>query len=327
MKGLWFAVVVAIAPGTAMALQQPMPGKADSRIRTVNYSPTDVVNIYSTPGAVMSIQFGEGEKVTNVASSDSHTLNAKPVDNVLFLKFEGCMVPEPMLVLTRQANGKLRHYAFQVETVPQVCSPAGAGTAARSMINASTTASPLDGHQNQNLKLIGEDALSAGHDIDYSVNFKYPGDEAARKREAALAAAARWRKTEADRILKAATRWDTRDPYSGNRNLRYMCRGDAGLMPRWVWDNGYSTVFVYPGLQRMPSLYYVAPDGKELTATYSVHGDTIIAQGTAQEWRVRDGLTVEEIWNLTYNPVGSTPGTGTASPIVQRVLRGADDDR
>ena len=42
-------------------------------------------------------------------------------------------------------------------------------------------------------------------------------------------------------------------------------------MPRWVWDNGYSTAFVFPGQQRVPSLYYVAPDGKESTATYSVH--------------------------------------------------------
>jgi type IV secretion system protein VirB9 len=42
-----------------------------------------------------------------------------------------------------------------------------------------------------------------------------------------------------------------------------------------------------------------------------VHGDTIIATGTAREWRLRDGNTVIEVWDLAYNPVGSTPGTGT----------------
>ena len=103
-----------------------------------------------------------------------------------------------------------------------------------------------------------------------------------------------------------------------------MWRGDISLMPRWVWDNGYSTAFVFPGQQRMPSLYDVAPDGKESTASYSVHGDTIIATGTARQWRLRDGDTVMEIFDLSYNPVGSTPGTGTASPLVTRVLKGGE---
>jgi len=46
------------------------------------------------------------------------------------------------------------------------------------------------------------------------------------------------------------------------------------------------------------------------------------ATGTAHEWRLRDGNTVIEVWDLAYNPVGSTPATGTASPLVQRVLKG-----
>ena len=155
--------------------------------------------------------------------------------------------------------------------------------------------------------------------------YRYPGDEAEKRRAAARTAAERWKKERANRILQASTTFDTKDPYSGDRNLRYMWRGDAGLMPRWVWDNGYSTAFVFPGQQRVPSLYYVAPDGKESTATYSVHGDTIIATGTAREWRLRDGNTVIEVWDLAYNPVGSTPGTGTASPLVQRVLKGGGE--
>jgi type IV secretion system protein VirB9 len=99
------------------------------------------------------------------------------------------------------------------------------------------------------------------------------------------------------------------------------------LQPSQLWDNGYSTAFVFPGMQRMPSLYRINPDGKEATATYSVRGDMIIATGTAQEWRVRDGQTVMEFYNLAYDPVGQTPGTGTVSPWVTRTIKGADNDR
>ena len=69
-------------------------------------------------------------------------------------------------------------------------------------------------------------------------------------------------------------------------------------------------------------MFRIDPDGKEATADYSVHGDTVIAPGTAREWRLRDGQTVMEIYDLGYNPIGQTPGTGTVSPYVQRRLKG-----
>jgi type IV secretion system protein VirB9 len=80
----------------------------------------------------------------------------------------------------------------------------------------------------------------------------------------------------------------------------------------------------------MPSVYRLAnpgqgctPDGKEGTANYSVRGDTMILTGTAHSWCLRDGGNVVQIWNLDYSPLGATPGTGTASPAVERVVKGA----
>lgn len=306
--------------GQALATQQPNPGSADSRVRNVNYDPANVVELWSTPGAVMVIQFADDEMVAVVAASDSHTLKAEPQGNYLFFKFEGCLIPEPVIVLTKLPSGKLRRYALQVETHPQICS----NTTSPAIVQASAKGDPRP-MPTQNLKHISADALGPDADVDYSVVFHYPRDDLARRRAAAKAVSDRYRKDRAGRILNAATTFDTQDPYSGNRNLRYVWRGDLNLLPRWVWDNGYSTAFVFPGQQRVPSLYYVAPDGKESTATYSVHGDTIIATGTAREWRLRDGNTVIEVWDLAYNPVGSTPGTGTASPLVQRVLKGGGE--
>jgi type IV secretion system protein VirB9 len=154
------------------------------------------------------------------------------------------------------------------------------------------------------------------------VVFRYPGDERARRAAAARAARERAAKAQAALLLKQQTEWPSGNPYDGTRNYRYAARGDAGLTPHSVWDNGYSTAFVFPAQQRVPALFRIDPDGKEATADYSVHGDTVIASGTAREWRLRDGRTVMEIYDLGYNPIGHTPGTGTVSPYVQRTLKG-----
>ena len=108
--------------GHALATQQPNPGNADSRVRNVNYDPANVVELWSTPGAVMVIQFADDKMVGDVAASDSHSLKAEPRANYLFFKFEGCLIPEPVIVLTKLPSGKLRRYALQVETHPQICS-------------------------------------------------------------------------------------------------------------------------------------------------------------------------------------------------------------
>jgi type IV secretion system protein VirB9 len=318
MKISFFIVmgIVCVLSDSAFALEQPVPGKQDNRVRYVNYEAGNVVDLWTTPGAILTIQFAEDETIAAVAVSDSHVLHDDKRKNFLILKPEGCLVPEPVVVLTNLPSGQLRRYTMQIETKPLVCSGEP-----KPVISASATAVAADDPPG-NIRNISQDALGPAADVDYAVVYRYPGDEAAKRRAAARAAAENWKKEHANRILQASTTFDTKDPYSGDRNLRYMWRGDPALMPRWVWDNGYSTAFVYPGQQRMPSLYYVAPDGKESTATYSVKGDTIIASGTAREWRLRDGNTVGEVWNLGYNPVGSTPGTGTASPYVQRVLKG-----
>ena len=60
----------------------------------------------------------------------------------------------------------------------------------------------------------------------------------------------------------------------------------------------------------MPSIYQINPDGKEAVATYSVHGDTMIATGTAYMWRLRAGGTVLDIYNWGYTSLTSPIGTG-----------------
>ncbi len=87
-----------------------------------------------------------------------------------------------------------------------------------------------------------------------------------------------------------------------------------------VWDNGYSTLLQFAGNQRIPSIFVIDPDGKEATASYAVNGDIVQLDQTAREWRLRDGGTVLNIYNLGYQSVGGNPETGTTSPDVSRVV-------
>jgi type IV secretion system protein VirB9 len=272
----------------AFALEYPKPGRLDSRIRTVPYEPGNVVDISTAPGAVMVVQFSSAERVVNVAASDSAYLKARPSGNFLFFKPMAVLSPQPVVVLTRTEDGKLRRYDFEFETK--------------------------------------QSKLGADDDVDYTVVFTYPHEAYLKRLAAERAARARAEKEAAADRLKQTTA-AMQNPYDGARNYRYVARGDRGLAPASVWDNGYSTAFTFPQMQRIPALFRINPDGKEATADYSVHGSTVIAPGTASEWVLRDGQTVLDVYDLAYNPIGATPGTHTISPSVVRTLREGKNDR
>ncbi len=326
--------LIASAPwssqGQAFAEEPPTQSRHDSRIRTVAYRPDDVVPIWSMVGATLAIEFGEDESVPdgNVSVPDAWDekkkkggLEAFPQGNILTLKSHTCMIREPILVTTKLATGKLRLYAFEFHTIPDIC-PQQRSPGMMAALPASTSTDALQ--PQSNLRYVGRDDLGPDHDVDYVIRFSYPLDEAAKRRAAARLAEERARKEETELLLRQQTANFSADPWLGDRNYRYLIRGDPSLTPALVWDNGYSTAFTFPAMQRLPSLFRVNPDGKEATSDYSVHGDTMIATGKAQLWRLRDGQTVAEILDLGFNPVGKTPGTGTVSPYVRRDVRGAN---
>ncbi|MDD2859726.1 MAG: TrbG/VirB9 family P-type conjugative transfer protein [Acidiphilium sp.] len=271
--------------GSAWAVQYPQPGRLDGRVRYVPYESGNVVNVWTAPGAAMVIQFSSTEKVVSVAASDSVYLSAQPVKNFLFFKPMAVLSAQPVYVLCQRANGELRRYDFQFETKTKT--------------------------------------LGVGSNVDYTVVFTYPHQRYERERAAQRAAAARAvRQATKNRLREAITitNAEPANKYGGPRNYDYLARGDKSLSPSEVWDNGYSTFFRFPGNQRIPALFDIQPDGKEATVNYSVHGDTVVVPGTAAEWRLRDGHTVLNIYDLAWNAIGSKPGTHTISPQVQRLI-------
>lgn len=302
--------------GRAYALEEPVCPHSDNRVCYASYAPGKIVHVWSTPEASSVIQFADDEVVFYVGASDTHIFKAQPRQNFLFWRAYGCMVKEPVQVLTHLPDGKLRLYLFQISTNPEICPP--------------RPKKPADGDpQLPNLRLISQNALAPGSHEQYALIFRYPLD-AYKKRQAELRAArARAERQRTEELLAQQTNVSGVSDYTGFRNWRYVKEGDMALAPQWIWDDGNKTYMIFPQNQRVPAVFRVNPDGHEATANPSAHGqgDTLIFDGTSPEWILRDGRTVLAIGNRGYNPIGRSPGTGTISPFVQRVLKGRADDR
>jgi type IV secretion system protein VirB9 len=271
-----------------LANQLPQHGALDSRMRSIAYNPSQVVHLSTEIGATLVIGFSDKETVDAVAETDTVHLSAMPKGNYLFFRPTAALTLQPVVVLTTLPDGKRRRYVFEVETVT-----------APSMANGQSG-------------------------VYYSVQFTYPAEIAAEDAaKAALAEKARQDAANAAELARtqALLKQPENDPNLGSRNWHYIARGDRSLTPIAVFDNGYSTVFRFPENERIPAIFAINPDGKEATAPVSVSGGYAQVGMTAREFRLRDGNTVLEVFNLAYDTMGKNPATGTVSPEVQRQVK------
>ena len=276
------------AIGMARADQFPRRGHYDSRMRTVAYNPGQVVHLSTRIGATLVVGFSEQEKVSAVAETDTLHLASIPKGNYLFFKPSAALALQPVVVLTTLPDGRMRRYVFEIKTVTTQTMANGAGG------------------------------------IYYSVQFVYPREMAAAqvaKQTAAekvqAAAAQATEQTAAETLLRE----EASDPAPDQRNWRYVAEGDRSLTPIAVFDDGYSTVFRFPRNERIPAIFVVDPDGKEAVAPSSVSGSLVTVGVTAREFRLRDGDTVLDVYNLGYSTMGTNPDTGTVSAVVQRLVK------
>jgi len=276
----------------AWAEQEPSPGQHDTRMRYITYNESQVVHLSTAIGATLVVGFDQKETVTAVAVTDSKDLKAMPKGNFLFFKSQGPLPVQPVIVLTTSDTGTTRRYVFEITTVDV------------------------------------KDLSANSPGVYYSVQFTYPAQEAAKRRAIAAAQAAKDQVASQAReaqlqlqLAHAQMEQRARDPFSGSRNWHYVAQGDRSILPLEVFDNGFSTVFRFPGNVRIPSVFVINPDGREATANYAVKGDLVQVDSVARGWRLRDGQTVLCIWNRAFDPVGQNPETGTTSPNVQRVVK------
>jgi type IV secretion system protein VirB9 len=142
LKALFLFALLA-APVAAAAQLRPVPGPGDPRIQTVAYDAAQVVSLQVATGYQLTVEFGPGERIENVALGDSGAWQVTPNKrgDHLFIKAVQNGVSTNMTVLTdaRSYNfelmplyGPLPDMAFTVRfTYPAPAVATVAGTAAK----------------------------------------------------------------------------------------------------------------------------------------------------------------------------------------------------
>lgn len=111
-----FVCVVCIAP-PVQALDVPVGMSADNRIRTVNYTPDDVVRVVGRYRASTQIEFTASEEIAHIAIGDSVSWEVAPAGNILFLKPRERNPPTNLQVVTIRQTGERRVYQFELQAV------------------------------------------------------------------------------------------------------------------------------------------------------------------------------------------------------------------
>lgn len=110
-------------------------------------------------------------------------------------------------------------------------------------------------------------------------------------------------------------------------NWKYTMTGDRALAPIHAWDNWQFTYFQFPGAVDMPEIYLVNPDGTESIVNHHIEGksnDIVVVHKVARQWVLRLGKSALSVFNESYDPVGVSNQSRTASPDVIRAVRGSE---
>lgn len=118
--------LLACASG-AGAVETPRPGKADPRIKTVDYDPAQVVRVVGAFRTATQILLGPDETIAHVALGDSSAWDVAAEKNILFLKPK---VRRGLtnLIVTTAKGGETRNYTFELATRAGSDSGRGAST-------------------------------------------------------------------------------------------------------------------------------------------------------------------------------------------------------
>ncbi|MBY5435638.1 P-type conjugative transfer protein VirB9 [Rhizobium leguminosarum] len=274
-----FLITLAMAIGlssAAFALETPRSASQDSRIRFVDYQPYDITKIVGTLRSSVQIEFAADEEIAHVALGNSVAWEVAPAGNILFLKPRENQPVTNISVVTTRRDGSTRSYQMELT--------------------------------------VRDGTVEAGQNTYFYVKYRYPADEAERRRQDAAARAQAAQAGDADRVLALHEAY-------GPRNWRYSAQGSQALEPQAVYDNGKVTTFAFVGNQEMPAIYLENSDGSESLVPKSVDGNLVLVHAIGRKFTLRRGEDVLCVFNEAYDRIGINPDTNTTSPSVERVVK------
>jgi len=120
-KNLHVSILITLAfgiflnPAPVLALDVPVGGSEDKRIRFVNYNASDIVKVIGRYRASTQIEFDPEEEIAHVAIGDSVAWEVAPAKNILFLKPREKHPPTNLQVVTIRYSGERRVYQFELQ--------------------------------------------------------------------------------------------------------------------------------------------------------------------------------------------------------------------
>jgi len=272
-------IALALAAGfsqVAFALDIPRGASQDSRVRFIDYQPYNITKIVGTLRSSVQIEFAADEEIAHVALGNSVAWEVAPAGNILFLKPRENQPVTNISVVTTRRDGSTRSYQMELT--------------------------------------VRDGTVEAGQNTYFYVKYRYPADEAERRRLDAAARAQAAQAGEADKVLALHEAY-------GPRNWRYSAQGSAALEPQAVYDNGKVTTFAFAGNQEMPAIYMENSDGSESLVPKSVDSNLVLVHAISRKFILRRGGDVLCVFNEAYDRIGINPDTNTTSPSVERVVK------
>ncbi|AXA43359.1 P-type conjugative transfer protein VirB9 [Rhizobium leguminosarum] len=269
-------ILVAGLSTTALALDIPRGASQDSRVRFIDYQPYNITRIVGTLRSSVQIEFAADEEIAHVALGNSVAWEVAPAGNILFLKPRENQPVTNISVVTTRRDGSTRSYQMELT--------------------------------------VRDGTVEAGQNTYFYVKYRYPTDEAERRRLETAARAQAAQAGEADKVLALHEAY-------GPRNWRYSAQGSAALEPQAVYDNGKVTTFAFAGNQEMPAIYMENSDGSESLVPKSVDSNLVLVHAISRKFILRRGGDVLCVFNEAYDRIGINPDTNTTSPSVERVVK------
>lgn len=142
-------------------------------------------------------------------------------------------------------------------------------------------------------------------DMTYALRFSYPQPAAASTAGASI---------ESTLARAAAGRV---------HNLDYGYCGSHQLKPQSAWDDGAQTHLRFGSRQELPAVFVLNDDGSESLVNFTIEGDEMLVHRVARRFTVRRGRLRGCIVNESFTGAGQRLESGTVTPAVERVTRGA----
>lgn len=278
MKRRYLIVLLAVAGWSSpvLALETPRGAPQDGRIRFVDYQPYNITRVVGSLRSSVQIEFAADEEIAHVALGNTVAWEVAPAGNILFLKPRENQPVTNISVITTRRDGSTRSYQMELT--------------------------------------VRDGPVAAGQDTYFYVKYRYPADEAERRRQDAAAHAQAAQAGQADQVLALHEQ-------HGPRNWRYAAQGSTALEPQAVYDNGKITTFAFSANQEMPAIYMENSDGTESLVPKSVDGELVLVHAISRKFILRRGGDVLCVFNEAYDPAGINPDTNTTSPSVERVVK------